>query len=85
VGAWSVTGGRFILTGCPDSYALVNERDGVFNHDIQHCQKCYASQYQVRKDALCQDCPKGRHANTQPEVCVLLTLHASGHAAHSRG
>ena len=80
VGDWTVSGGVYLLVGCPPGYALVSSfasvgtGQGVFAQDAQGCVKCDSNEYILNTNSslyTCQPCPIGATCNgftLQPKV-----------------
>lgn len=61
---WKVSGGMYLLVGCPAGYQLVNSTDGTssgsFVQDNQFCKPCSSGQYIINQNKdTCQACPAG--------------------------
>ena len=78
VGFWTQVGGIYVLTSCPEGYALINSIDGtskgVFSSDAQECKPCQTDQYILNpNNDTCQTCPPGlRCMGTSQVVPVIM-------------
>ena len=66
VGDWAVSGGFYLLVGCPPRHALVSSfadgGKGIFSQEAQRCIQCSTSEYILDTNnslVSCQPCPVG--------------------------